>query len=213
MPASPVEADLLERIRRGEAAAWRDFIQRYEGRLLAYARARLSDVAVAEDIVQEAFIGFLNALPNYDPETPLDSFLFTITAHKLTDHFRRIGRRPALQSLAGGDESSAGVEVAGPGRKASSLARSKEHQQAEEQFLARTLREFITQWVQSGEYERLKCVELLFVRGMANKQVAEVLGISEQAVANHKYFVVNKLKAAADVAQRKDFDPERLGID
>ena len=43
-----------------------------------------------------AFLGFLNSLPNYDGRRPLESYLFSICAYKLTDHLRREGRRPAV---------------------------------------------------------------------------------------------------------------------
>lgn len=39
---------------------------RYEGRLLAFVESRIRNRSTSEDIVQEAFIGFLNSLPNYD---------------------------------------------------------------------------------------------------------------------------------------------------
>ncbi len=64
----PVSSDadslLIERIRRGEGEAWSDLIMRYEGRLLAFVESRLGRRGPSEDIVQEAFVGFLNSLPN-----------------------------------------------------------------------------------------------------------------------------------------------------
>ena len=38
------------------------------------------------------------------------------------------------------------------------------------------------------------CAELLFVRGWANKDVAEELGISEQQVANYKFDFIARLR-------------------
>ena len=55
---------LIERIRRGDEGAWDELIFRYEGRLLAFAESRLRRRAIAEDIVQETFVGFLTSLPN-----------------------------------------------------------------------------------------------------------------------------------------------------
>ena len=45
-----------------------------------------------------------------------------------------------------------------------------------------------------GQLERLKCMELLFVRGWPNKEVAAKLGITEQAVANYKHQTVVQLQ-------------------
>src|SRR5262245_37222876 len=102
MSAAP-KSDLLlvQRIRQGEAQAWNELIARFEGRLLAFVDSRLRRRAGAEDVVQETFIGFLTSLPNYDERRPLEGYLFSIAAHKLTDSLRREGRRPALPLSAG----------------------------------------------------------------------------------------------------------------
>jgi RNA polymerase sigma-70 factor (ECF subfamily) len=105
------------------------------------------------------------------------------------------------------------ADVAGAARVASSLARSRERRTAEEGIIGECLRELIDRWKERGEWERLQCLELLLVRGWANKDVAARLGISEQAVANHKHFVVAKLKDAATRARAADFDPRALGLE
>ena len=52
---SPVEADrlLVGRVRDGDEGAWKELIDRYEGRLLAFAESRLGQKQSAEDVVQE----------------------------------------------------------------------------------------------------------------------------------------------------------------
>jgi RNA polymerase sigma-70 factor (ECF subfamily) len=206
MSPDPLTRELVERIRRGEAAAWKECIDRYEGRLLAFISSRVRNQATAEDLVQETFLGFLTALPNYDDRTPLDVFLFSIAAHKLTDHLRREGRRPTLP-LVGGESTQPGGNIPAAGRVASSLVRSQEQRAREETVLADCLQELIARWQERGEWERLKCLELLWVRGWSNKDVAGRLGISEQAVANHKHFVLVKLRAAVQAAH---LDPDQL---
>ena len=212
MPADEGERLLIDRIRRGDQGAWEECISRYEGRLLAFVHSRLGDRAASEDVVQDAFLGFLISLPNYDEATPLESWLFTLTAHKLTDTMRRKGRRPALPLMAGDSEAPA-REPAGTARAASSLMRSRERRTSEEEVIGRCLHELIAQWKERGEVERLMCIELLFVGGLSNKDAARRLGISEQAVANHKHFVVTKLKEAATVARLRDFEPRTMGIE
>jgi len=162
-------------------------------------------------VVQETFIGFLTALPNYDPTTPLQAFLFSICAHKLTDRLRQTGRRPLLVPVAE-DE---GQEPASPShraRRASSIARSREHRETEELVLADCLRKQIESWRRGGELERLQCLELLLVRGLANKEVSRQLGLSEQTVANHKQFLVAKLREAAKAARLTTVDEATWGF-
>jgi len=187
---------LLVAIRDGDQAAWQALIDRYEGRLIAFVDSRLRNRAISEALVQETFLGFLISLPNYNEATPLESWLFSIAGHKLTDHFRKTGRKPTVQF--GGSESLPGAAaIAGPARRASSLFRSGERKSVEAELIKDTLSELIAGWKTRHDWIRLKCCELLFVRGLKNKEVAAELGISEQDVANHKAFVLNKLKEAA----------------
>src|SRR5436309_3809358 len=90
---------LIQQIRQSDVGAWETLIARYEGRLLAFVERRLHDRAASEDVVQETFVGFLNSLPNFDERRELQTYLFTIASHKLTDYLRRIGRHP-LRSLS-----------------------------------------------------------------------------------------------------------------
>lgn len=211
MPADEADRLLVARIRRGDDQAWEEFISRFEGRLLAFVESRLQKRSVSEDVVQETFLGFLTSLPNYDERTPLENWLFSIAAHKLTDVLRREGRRPTLP-LVFPNSNGGTYEPRGKARKASSLVRSNERRGIESQIIADCLKSLIQGWLERGEIERLQCMELLLVLGWSNKQAAKRLQISEQAVANHKHFVVSKLKEAATRARLKDFNPADFGL-
>lgn len=192
--ASETDSLLIQRIRSGDTDAWSDLISRYEGRLLAFVESRIGRRAASEDIVQEAFIGFVNSLPNYDGKRPLESYLFSICAYKLTDHLRREGRRPSVP-LSAGSDSSGEWQLPGHARPASSIVRSGERKQLEEKALVEALREQVERWRKRGDWIKLGCTELLFVRGWANKDVAAELGISEQQVANYKFDFLARLRA------------------
>jgi RNA polymerase sigma-70 factor (ECF subfamily) len=195
MSPSQSENLLIRRIRSGEQAAWDDLIGRYEGRLLAFVESRIGNRASAEDVVQETFIGFLTSLPNYDQRRPLEGYLFSIAAHKLTDYLRHEGRRPTIP-LAPEGSSGSGWEPPGKGRPASSIARSSERRHLEIAALSAALRNEIEHCCQRGHWLKLKCTELLFVRGRTNKEVAAQLQVTEQTVANHKFEFLAKLRNA-----------------
>ena len=89
MPATDTDALLVRQVRTGDAAHWRQLIERFEGRLLAFVDSRLRDRGASEDVVQETFIGFLTSLPHYDEKRDMEAYLFSIAAHKLTDHLRK----------------------------------------------------------------------------------------------------------------------------
>lgn len=199
---------LIQQIRRGEANAWDQLIARYEGRLLAFAERRLRDRASSEDVVQEAFVGFLNSLPNFDDQRELQTYLFTITAHKITDQLRRIGRRPYQTGLESTPEV-LGNQVDSDQRKASSLARSAERVEIENRAVTRCLGQMIQQWQQKGDYGRIEVLELLFVKGWANRDVAKFLKVGEQQVANYRFAAVRKLtEMIQDAGLPMDVFPE-----
>ena len=55
---------------------------------------------------------------------------------------------------------------------ASSMARSHERRQLETEAITRCLGIMIRQWQERGDYLRLKVMELLLVKGWANRDVA-----------------------------------------
>ncbi|HLA83722.1 MAG TPA: RNA polymerase sigma factor [Thermoguttaceae bacterium] len=204
---SPSQTDelLIDRIRAKDADAWTELIARFEGRLLAFVRSRANSRQAAEDIVQETFIGFLTSLPNYDKRRSLEGYLFSIAAHKLTDHLRREGRRPTIPLTGSSDGSGTSWEQPGSDRPASSILRSDERRHIEEAALVEGIRQQIDRWRRRGDWLKLKCIELVIVRGWANKDAAEELDVSEQTVANHKFQFLASLRSAV---RRQDLPEE-----
>ena len=49
MATSDTEALLIRQVRDGDAGAWRQLIERYEGRLIAFVDSRLRDRAASEE--------------------------------------------------------------------------------------------------------------------------------------------------------------------
>ena len=189
----PSDSDrlMIQQIRQGDTRAWETLISRYEGRLLAFVQRRLRDRAASEDVVQETFVGFLNSLPNFDDRRELQTYLFTIASHKLTDHLRRTGRHP----LRNHNDSNSDLLEQQFDRQlsASSRARHDERQALESAAIVRCLGQILREWQDRGEYVRLKVLELLWVKGWANRDVAAFLEVSEQQVANYRFAAVKKL--------------------
>lgn len=201
MGMATTEADqlLVQLVRSGDARSWTQLIERFEGRLLAFIESRLHDRAASEDVVQETFVGFLTSMPHYDEKRDLEAYLFSIAAHKLTDHLRKQGRRP-IDQFGSDDHGRPLNEVPGAARAASSIARSGERRVAEERLLCDALGKLIREWTEKGDFDRLRCLELLIVKGMANKDVAKLLAMTEQAVASYKFQTVARLREMAKKA-------------
>jgi len=74
------------------------------------------------------------------------------------------------------------------------VARSGERRGLEEAALVGALNEQLERLRGRGEWQKLQCLELLFVRGWANRDVATKLGMTEQTVANFKFEFIARLR-------------------
>ena len=196
--ASEADAYLIEAVQAGDQDAWREVIDRYEGRLLSFARRMLAQRSEAEDIVQETFLGLLRSLPKYDQRRSLETYLFAILRNKLSDHFRRqkAGRRQSLDSLEPADAGGAAVSTETPSR----YMAGQEIVAAQRDALVDCLRKYVEQCRAQRRFQELMIVEMLMVLGMRNKEVAADLGLSETAVAGVKYRVLERWKQLTQAA-------------
>ena len=80
------------------------------------------------------------------------------------------------------------------------LARSRERMDLESDAIARGLRDMILGFRQKSDYARIQVLELLFVKGWANKDVAAFVGVNEQQVANYRFAAVKKLSETMKAA-------------
>lgn len=65
------------------------WIHNYADLLFAYAKPRVNDAQVAEDLVQETFLSAWKAKEGYKGEASEKSWLFTILKNKIIDHYRK----------------------------------------------------------------------------------------------------------------------------
>lgn len=88
------DADLVERLRRGERTAFEEFFREYHPKLYRFALRRLQrDVQAAEDAAQAAICAGLRSLHTYRGEAALLTWLCTICR-------RQIGSRSVVNVVA-----------------------------------------------------------------------------------------------------------------
>jgi RNA polymerase sigma-70 factor (ECF subfamily) len=96
-PARARHADdeLVERLRRGEAAAVGEAYDRHHAALRRFARRLVGDDASAEDLVHEAFVTLPRAIRQFCGESSLCTFLVSIAVNHARHHLRAAARRRA----------------------------------------------------------------------------------------------------------------------
>ena len=104
------EADLLARLRAGDKRAFEYVVDAYHSRMLAIARTYVKTHAVAEEVVQEAWIGVLDGLDRFEGRSSLRLWILRILANKAITRGRRETRSIPFSSLADADEAAPAVE-------------------------------------------------------------------------------------------------------
>jgi len=183
---------LVEQIRTGRERAWRQLIDRFAGRLLAFARARTASLSDAEDLVQETFVGFLQSLAHYDPERSLETYLFTIVRYKLYDFLRQ--RKAVVVSEPGDDEAWWDQVASGSTETPSGIAVQAEAQREQQSLLEDVLKQLIYELRDREAFNDLQVIELIFYAGRRNLDIAELLGMDQKAVAGVKFRAIQKLQ-------------------
>ncbi|QHS61140.1 RNA polymerase sigma factor [Chitinophaga agri] len=76
------EAEILQRLRKGEESALRELVDMYRPQMLMEAYYLLRDMAEAEDIVQEIFIRFWNLKEKVELKPSLQAYLIRATRNE-----------------------------------------------------------------------------------------------------------------------------------
>ena len=190
MAASEADTYLIQAVQDGDQQAWREVIERYQGRLVSFARRMLTQRGDAEDLVQETFMGLLRSLPNYDSSRSLETYLFAILRNKLHDYFRKMdkGQRQSLDLLDLDDAPQAWLDPETPSRHVADQERIQDQRKA----LVTCLRQWVDKCRTQDRFQELIVVEMLMVLGLRNKEAAEDLDLSETAVAGIKFRVLEQ---------------------
>lgn len=91
---------LVERARRGDAAAFEQLVARHQDVAFRTAFALCRNAADAEEAAQDGFVKALAALPRFRPGAPLRPWLLTIVANEARNRARSAARRRRLAERA-----------------------------------------------------------------------------------------------------------------
>ena len=78
-------------------------VKQYTRMLVSYARARLNDHSLAEDLVQQTFLAAWEGRARFAGESSPRTWLFGILNNKIADHYRKHYRDPRMTLTDGQD--------------------------------------------------------------------------------------------------------------
>lgn len=188
------EQFLLEQIRKGSGDAWAQLVERFQGRLLAFARRRLPAWVDAEDLVQDTFLRFLRGLPDFRQQSSVETYLFMILRRRMIETFRS-RKSPALQLQGSSDhEGPPGIEPAARDLTASNYARQDENRDAARHALATALGGLTTSLQQECNFAELQLLEMIFFAQRSNQDIARALDLKPERVAMAKHRWIKQVR-------------------
>lgn len=92
----------LERLRRGEDAAYRALIRRFHASLTNVAAAIIGSKAQAEEVVQDAWLAVFSGISRFEGRSSLTTWVFSIVLNRARTRIGREGRTVGLPSILDG---------------------------------------------------------------------------------------------------------------
>ena len=81
MPEDP-DSELVSRLRAGDEGAFAELAGKYQGAMLSIARGYVPSGAVAEEVVQDAWLGVLRGIGRFERRSSFRTWLFRILVNR-----------------------------------------------------------------------------------------------------------------------------------
>lgn len=185
----------MRALRAGDEGAFTRLVDEQGPALLRLARAYVRSHAVAEEVVQEAWLSVLRGLDRFEERASLRTWIFRILANTAKTRAVREARSVPLSSLEGTDAED-GAPVVDPDRFVSASAEDGHWVSAprrfselpEERLLARETADVVRRAVESLPATQRAVISLRDIEGWSSEEVRNVLDLSEtnQRVLLHR---------------------------
>jgi len=197
------DAEIVAALRCGEEAVFSDLVDTYSPGLLRMARLFVRDRAVAEEVVQDTWVGVLHGIDSFEGRSTLKTWIFRILMNIAKTRAVRDGRTLPFSALQDpGRVPEAAVDAdrfldpehpRWPGHWA-----VKPEAWPEDALLAAETRERLTEAIEGLPATQRTVISLRDIEGWSSEEVRNALGLSEtnQRVLLHR--ARSKVRAALE---------------
>jgi RNA polymerase sigma-70 factor (ECF subfamily) len=171
------EADLVDGLRAGDAAAYRRFVDENSASVYGLALKLLGDEQEAEDVLQETFLSAFRAIDRFEGRSKLSTWLYRIAYNASLMHLRKRERMTTFSlDQPYGDEEQV-RPVAGDLLVDWSAV-------PDDRLLTAEARQEMDRAIAQLPESLRSAFILRDIQGLSGAETAEILGISVQAVKN-----------------------------
>ena len=194
---SAEELQLIQGLQRRDEAAFLQVVDRYHNSLLRLAMLYVSRREIAEEVVQETWLGVLKGIDRFEARSTLKTWLFRILLNRAKTRGQREARMIPFSAMFDPESELEEPEVAldrflpddhpeYPGHWAKPPAGWAAD--AEKQLLGKEMRAFIQKAIEGLPATQGEVITLRDVEGWTSEEVCNALGVSEtnQRVLLHR---------------------------
>jgi RNA polymerase sigma-70 factor, ECF subfamily len=189
-PRQAMEFDMVRRVRSGDQAAFREMVERYQGKVFSIIHRILRNHQDAEDTAQLVFTKVYFAVKDFDSRCSLFSWICKIAINECYTHLRKRRVRMAFEGQTPETEAFSGESRFGPSSQPS----------ADTVLAARDLLSKLLARV--PEDDRMLLV-LKEVEGHSIGELSAMIGASESAIKTRLFRARQKLLDAAERLSRR----------
>jgi len=187
-----VDAEIVEALRAGDEAAFAMLVAQYGASMLRVAQMYVRTRAVAEEVVQDAWLGVLRGIGSFEGRSSLKTWIFRILTNTAKTRGERESRSVPFSALEGVDD-----EAAVEPERFQSEGRWAGHWAAppspwtdipENRLLSTETREVVARAIAALPPAQATVITMRDVEGFDSEDVCNVLGITEtnQRVLLHR---------------------------
>jgi len=169
-------AYLLASLKKGNRAAFEAIFDLYENRLYYFVFSITKSEYATEEILQEVFIKIWTKKETIDPKRSFESFIFTIAKNLTYNYLRNIANQQSLKEEYWKNISSLNEET-------------------KDSILLAEYEDIVHDILQQIPTQKRSIYILSKQQGKSNKEIADLLGITQKTVKNHLWKTLQIIRA------------------
>lgn len=155
------EAQVIAQVRTGRTDAFGEIVDHYQTPIIRYLLRLTGSHEVAEDLAQDTFLRAYQSILKTDSELSLKAWLYKIATNNVRQYHRRRRLLSFIPLIEGGASDAAAMKAPSGGM---------DEKIAIQEALLKVPR------------ERRECLVLHYVEGLRYRDIADIVGASEEAV-------------------------------
>jgi len=161
-----VDQELVERVQRGEKAAFDVLVRKYQHKVIKLVTRYVYDQGDAMDVAQEAFIKAYRALPRFRGDSAFYTWLYRIAINTAKNHVMARRRQPFINETDVGD----GEQDNGESRLV-----AVDHDSPEGHALSDEIRDRVLQTIEALPEDLRTAIMLRELDGLSYEQIAQTM--------------------------------------